>query len=466
MIIPKKDMGSGTRRFPIKLEDSSGSEDSGSEDSGSESCSSSGDDTPAENTPDDETPSKPPNHGPPRPPRDRHDAMAWFMKQPPEIHATLLECCISGASQYHACRDDQRGGVVEEAFWTSVRDKFNETTRNLHCDCTLRSWRFVRECVEEICNARSAAAPHGPLPYQHPELDVRVARWNAIVSGREQPASSTATLDDPEFRLEFVRCCQCRESDLAAVEDEEYTPATEIWSCIATHFNDIVGLRAFDGWESARRTAVAICAPRYQMAACGRLPPPSGKLEEAIDQWNECLRHRKLGRAFGLAESVLWPAFQEKVRAAVQEEAAACTVDITAMPRNEKQRDRLIARLGQILRDNIRANREKAACSTEEEEQATRRLPTGLTTNQAFTPAPKRTTRDHAQTVSSKKRKHSDRWDTGDANKGRLSSKQTKGSRSGGSELGAANAFSSGKHGSEIKSRVKFIAARPKRHSR
>lgn len=201
---------------------------------------------------------------------------------------------------------------------------------------------------------------------------------------------------------------------------------------------------------------MSICAPRYHMLARGRLPAPSGNLGEAIDRWNEGLRRRKRSIALELAESVLWPTFQEKIRAVVhEEEAAVRKVNINAMPRSVEERDGLIALLDQNLRDDIKAEREAAV-----------RSHIGSTTSQTFTPMRKRGTGEHEQTPSSKRRKGIGYGGTGDANGRSLSLKQTKGRRGGGSEWAEANTFSSGKHNSAMKSQVKLITAGPKKYTR
>ena len=205
-------------------------------------------------------------------------------------------------------------------------------------------------------------------------------------------------MDYPELQLEFIIYLSS-DPELVSSVDEEYAPNIRAWSRIASNINEIAGACVFEGWQSARRMAVSICGPRYQLAARGKLPAPSSELEEAIDQWNSALGRRRQDSALRAAASGLWPKPQEKAqgtaRKAFEDEALDQLGDISWVPRTLAQQKRLLSQLKQRCHDGGRANKKFTRPVTRE--QTARIATTHSTFPQRTTSIRKRKTKGHEE---------------------------------------------------------------------
>ena len=202
-------MERGTRKFPIKLEGTPYPRDS------SESEASPGPES--SNSGAEETPLRQPTCDPLR----MQPAMTWFMSLPSKIHATFLGCCIS-RKEYYLSHCNKRG-VARKKFFELVRVDFNVEVPN----CRLRRWRFVEDCIEELCRPRSDL--RRPLARPRNELEANIDSWNAIVASQRRRLGRLAALDYPELQLEFIAYLSC-DPELAASADEEYAPNVGAWT--------------------------------------------------------------------------------------------------------------------------------------------------------------------------------------------------------------------------------------------
>ncbi|KAK7752571.1 hypothetical protein SLS62_005539 [Diatrype stigma] len=199
------------------------------------------------------------------------------------------------------------------------------------------------------------------------QLEAHIDDWNEIVARRYHQISNPMS-DDPGLQETLINCCLHFRKKPISSDDDMYAPNVSLWSAIVSRFNEIVGGHILDDWESARKAVVSICEPRYRMLHARKLAIPNNGLEKAIDKWNGLLKRRQLNHALEMAQTMLWPVFQEKIKAATERriEEAIHRTNVAYIPRNLEEQQNLIARLGQICKDSIKADREKIVHQLEE----------------------------------------------------------------------------------------------------
>lgn len=290
-------------------------------------------------------------------PGKKQTAISWFRRLPPEIKISLLKCCISLEAEYSSLYD---GHIhAGEEFWSHVQDLFND----MYHGCRLRNWWFVRDCVRETCKFRYAlllrGAPGTPCCPQN-ELESHIDDWNEIVARRYRQLSNPMAID-PVLQKRLIECCLHFKKKLMNSDEDAYAPDVALWSAIVSRFNELVGGHILDDWESARTAVISICEPRYRMRLAGNLVAPKSDLDQAIDRWNRQLNRQQMSRALDASQSALWPIFQEKIKTTTERlvDEAIHKTNVTYIPRNLEEQQNLIARLGQLCKDTIKADREK-----------------------------------------------------------------------------------------------------------